>query len=176
MESQKDPMKTQIGDSIINKDNILIHVLGDLDELNANLGLCFCYLNTIGSEQKDMKSSVQSQLNGIQENIKRISAYICDGKEAEGVENILTKSIQEIDIAMAKYKEQIAYVTTLVTQHINMISSYLNISRTVCRRAERKCVQLFKLKYQPGCIQILNYINKLSNFLFILVTFAELVF
>jgi cob(I)alamin adenosyltransferase len=46
------------------------------------------------------------------------------------------------------------------------VSSFAQIARTVCRRAERRIVELSAKLFVPDIV--LQYINRLSDFLFVL--------
>ncbi len=52
-------------------------------------------------------------------------------------------------------------------------SALLHFARTVCRRAERSAVHLTSLPNEPVDKWILIYINRLSDFLFILARLAN---
>ena len=49
-------------------------------------------------------------------------------------------------------------------------NSFSHVARCVCREAERKCVSLFETDYVDPIV--LQYLNRLSDFLFVLARFA----
>jgi len=51
------------------------------------------------------------------------------------------------------------------------LSSYYHISRTICRRAERKLIKLFEINEIEN--EALIYLNRLSDLLFVLARYAN---
>ena len=50
----------------------------------------------------------------------------------------------------------------------NAVSAQSHVARTVCRRAERRIVELYNLPSTTANPAVLAYINRLSDYLFIL--------
>ena len=48
----------------------------------------------------------------------------------------------------------------------NLVNSYIHLSRTICRRAERNCVALLETEDVPNIVVV--YLNRLSDLLFVL--------
>ena len=70
----------------------------------------------------------------------------------------LEQAIDEMDATLPK-------LTRFVLPGGNTVSSYCQIARTVCRRAERNMLRI--TDFSPS-ESILTYINRLSDYLFVL--------
>jgi len=134
------------------KSNQLIEAIGTIDELTAHLGLVKFvtnepekyYLNCIQLQLM----SFMSILSGYQENRSYITT--------EGLEFLIEK-YQKIAPIPSKF--------TVPGNH--EIATFINIARTVCRRAERRTVSINAPK------NMLQFINRLSTYLFALQNYYE---
>ena len=158
---------TKLGDqgktSLINgvsldKDDMIFDVIGNIDELNASIGITKSLLtnkNFIGKLQK------------IQGFLFQLSGEIADKKRI--LKN--TKLISDVDIEslekeMDEWNSKLAPLNNFLFPGSNKISALLHFSRTVCRRTERSIVKCGKKeKIRP---QLLKFINRLSDWLFVL--------
>ena len=143
----------------VSKDSDAIQAIGDLDELNAYIGLVKC--RTKIKKFKEILENIQKTLGVIASEIavgapKRKKLGLLVKKEhADWMENI----VNELEN------------TTLVECHFSLpgedeLSALFDITRAVARRTERSIVGLFR----RGKIEndyILSYLNCLSDILFI---------
>jgi cob(I)alamin adenosyltransferase len=155
-----------IGGTKVPKSHIRIEAYGTVDELNSYIGLC-----------KDLFDNGQSRgtLQEIQDRLFTIgSSLACDpAKEPkmripdlkEEDVSLLEKEIDTMDTTLAPMKSFI-----LPGGHPTV--STIHIARCVCRRAERCCVRL-ELESQEVDGIIIKYLNRLSDYLFVLARFAS---
>lgn len=126
----------------IDKDDLLLEAVGMIDELQAVLFL-------IKSDKKIINDLFL--ING---------ELSCDIKFEE-----LEKRIEEMEEEMEKLKKEMPKKKGFLTFE-NKSSALINLARTVCRRTERRVVSLYKRdKINKN---ILVYLNRLSDYLFIL--------
>jgi cob(I)alamin adenosyltransferase len=150
--------------SKVSKDNIIIDCIGDIDELNAEIGSIISFLKNVLEEHKiKLLLEIQSQLF----DMGALIAYPNNpGKKKLDFDNDqkYTKILEE----------EIDYMTNQLPKLVNFIlpggsieMSIIHKARTVCRRAERKLVALKTndVNIQDACY---IYINRLSDFLFTL--------
>ena len=135
------------------KSNIRVHCLGEVDELNAVIGLCASSIN---------HSVVNDILLHIQHDLFDLGAELCQPPKqlmlAEHVDQLSAKA-EELNEALPALKEFILPGGSVQLSH-------LHLARTVCRRVERYLVELND--QEPVNSYTLMYLNRLSDLLFIL--------
>lgn len=137
----------------ISKDDPLIHVLGDLDELNSVLGIVIVYLTD--------QTVIRSFLLHIQQDLFNLSGELCPPHHPA----ITEKTTQILDEKISEWNDTLPPLTEFILPGGNVASAHCHLARTVCRRAERSLVHLHRMNaLQPD---ILRYINRLSDLLFI---------
>jgi len=135
------------------KNDARVHCLGEVDELNASIGVALSLLED---------GPVQQLLFAVQHDLFDIGAELCQPDKQLIVEEYVTgleKSAAEMNADLPRLKE---FILPGGTQAV----ACLQLARTVCRRVERTLVDL-------NAAEALNpvtcrYINRLSDLLFIL--------
>ena len=150
-----------IGGTKVSKSHLRIEAYGTVDELNSYIGLCKDLLSDEAGkkvllEMQDRLFTIGSSLAC--DPIKEPKMRIPDLKETD-VE-LLEKEIDRMDEIIQPMKSFI-----LPGGHSTL--SHLHIARCVCRRAERCCVRLELESLEVEEI-ILKYLNRLSDYLFVL--------
>ena len=147
-----------IGESNIYKNDIRIEAYGTIDELNSYLGLLRSFDSVEFSQQRKELVSIQNYLFSIGATLaskKIIPACEISNKEIGDVENF----IDQIESKLTPLK-------SFILPGGDVWSSYAQIARSVCRRAERKIISLsIKEEVDPF---IITFINRLSDYLFVL--------
>jgi len=153
----------------LKKSSLVFEVMGSFDELNAVLGLCKSSCAGAGvAEEKE----IFKVLEIMQIDIYRIMAII-------GNDMVVPKEIREIDRKdvllleqfIEKYEEKGGDAGKFVMPGENDLSAKLHFARTICRRAERNLVEYHNdiLVIFGGVPEfILQYVNRLSDLLFLL--------
>ncbi|MES1214821.1 MAG: cob(I)yrinic acid a,c-diamide adenosyltransferase [Bacteroidota bacterium] len=154
-----------IGGTKISKSHLRIEAYGTVDELNSYIGLC-----------RDLISDEQSRkiLLEIQDRLFTIgSSLACDPlKEAK----MKIPDLKETDISLLENEidamnEIIPPMKSFILPGGHIAVSHLHIARCICRRAERGVVKLEIEKEEIEAI-IIKYLNRLSDYLFILARFT----
>lgn len=147
---------TGLGDgSRIPKDHLRVEVFGEIDELNACVGL-------LRAEIPESHTA-QEFLSLTQHNLFDLGGELCiPGYRLlkEGQIEALEKEIDQINETLPALKE-------FILPGGNRAAGYAHLARTVCRRAERR---LYSLSCQENDIGPLAqpYLNRLSDYLFVL--------
>lgn len=154
-----------IGGTKVPKSHLRIEAYGTVDELNAHIGLCLDMLTDEASRQ--LLREVQDRLFTIGsalacDPVKETRMRIPDLKEEDIT--LLEKEIDRMNEALPEMKHFI-----LPGGHITV--SQLHIARCVCRRAERAVVRL-EMEDQEVDNIIIRYLNRLSDYLFVLGRYA----
>lgn len=145
---------TGLGDgSRINKDSLRVEAMGDVDELNSVIGILLT---------ETVPDILVASLIQIQHDLFNVGGEICIPGyvilHKERIEN-LEGSIDVLNGSLAPLKEFILPGGTKA-------SAYCHLARTVCRRAERKLVELHRNEKVTDIS--LQYLNRLSDLLFVM--------
>ena len=132
---------------------------GTVDELNSQLGLLITYCK----EKSDV-----SFLTDVQRNIFVVGSYLATDNTQTKVKNIVTaemvetleKEIDRIDSILPPQK-------LFILPGGSRSSSVAHVCRCVCRRAERCIIRLAEDGVEIDD-NVVSYINRLSDYLFIL--------
>jgi cob(I)alamin adenosyltransferase len=154
-----------IGGTKVSKSHRRIEAYGTIDELNSFAGLCCDYLK---------QDNIANVLPEIQDRLFTIgSALACDPEKETKLkipdlhEEDITLLEKEIDAMNEDLPEMKSFI--LPAGHIT--ASTLHVARCVCRRAERCIVRMQKKGDEvPELITI--YLNRLSDYLFVLARYA----
>ncbi len=155
-----------IGGTKVSKSNIRIETYGTIDELNSYIGLVSDHCND--GHSKNILKEIQDRLFTIGSSLacdpdKEQKLKIPDLKEAD-----ITLLEREIDAMNETLPEMKHFI--LPGGHIGV--STIHVTRCVCRRAERWCVNMQEqnLFVEP---LIIKYLNRLSDYLFVLARYIS---
>jgi cob(I)alamin adenosyltransferase len=150
-----------IGGTKVLKSDLRIEAYGTVDELNSHIGLVSDFCNddkskTVLKEIQDRLFTIGSELACDPE--KNINMPIPDLHESD---------IKLLEDEMDKMDEELPVMKKFILPGGLPAVSFAHVARCVCRRAERCCV---RLKENGGEVNplIIKYINRLSDYLFIL--------
>lgn len=154
-----------IGGTKVLKSDLRIESYGTVDELNSYIGLCRDLLQN--DEQRNLLQEIQDRLFTIG------SSLACDPQKETKMkipdlhESDITLLEKNIDVMNSEMPEMRNFI--LPGGHPTV--SHIHIARCVCRRAERNCVALQQSDPELEPL-IIKYLNRLSDFLFVLARFA----
>ena len=144
-----------------------IQAYGHVDELNSFLGLCFDYLR----EEK-----IPNVISEIQDRLFTIgSALACDPEKETKLKipDLHEEDIVLLEKEIDKMNDDLPEMRSFILPAGHIIVSTLHVTRCVCRRAER-CIVGMQKKNDPVPELIIKYLNRLSDYLFVLARFAGL--
>lgn len=142
------------------KHHIRIESYGTLDELNSWLGLV---------RDQDIDARSRTVLITIQEKLFTVGAILAT--EPQKDQRLKISRIAESDISFLEKEidamnEVLPPMTHFILPGGHQTVSYCHIARTVCRRGERMISVLNENEPLPD--EVLAYVNRLSDFLFVL--------
>lgn len=154
-----------IGGTKVPKSHLRIEAYGTVDELNSYTGLC-----------KDLIGDNHSItiLQEIQDRLFTIGSSLACDPEKEPKMKIPDLKEEDIDLLekeMDKMTDKIPAMKSFILPGGHPVISHLHIARCICRRAERCCVRLETEQKEVEPI-IIKYLNRLSDYLFILARYA----
>jgi len=137
----------------VSKSSLRIHAMGEVDELNSQLGLLLC--EALPPEVRTLLDSIQHQLFNL-------------GGELSipGYELLGSAAVLELDEALAHYNAQLPPLQEFILPAGNRAAAQAHVCRTVARRAERQLVALGNEEALHEAPR--QYLNRLSDLLFVL--------
>ena len=156
-----DKGKTSLGNGErVSKSHPFIILLGDIDELNSQIGsaITVCKSETVIS---DLQSIQQDLFNlGGEVSVQSSDTMLI----GEGRIEFLEERIDEYNQSLKPLKE-------FILPGGDEFCSRVHLARSVCRRAERSCVEIIdSIKENKTW---LPYLNRLSDYLFVLARYIS---
>jgi len=162
-----DTGETGLGDgSRVAKDAPRIAAIGDVDELNSVIGLVLANCPSCPEA---------ALLRAIQNDLFDVGADLCvppSEKEEPGKSlRVTAAQVERLEKAIDRLNEQLQPLNSFVLPGGTLAAAWLHLARAVCRRAERSVVALKRTEKVNE--QVLIYLNRLSDFLFVLARVAN---
>jgi cob(I)alamin adenosyltransferase len=137
----------------VSKDVLRIHALGEVDELNAYIGLLLC---------ESLSEEMQTQLRTIQQDLFDFGGEL----SIPGLALICTTHITRLEKDLIQYNQTLPPLENFILPGGTRSAALMHVCRTVCRRVERTVVRLHHLESLNA--NVLSYINRLSDMFFVL--------
>ncbi|MBI4357444.1 MAG: cob(I)yrinic acid a,c-diamide adenosyltransferase [Gammaproteobacteria bacterium] len=146
---------TRLGDkSKIEKDHPRVECYGTIDELNSAMGLIL--------SEPNLPPQIVTWLTEVQHRLFDIGGELA----TPGLTVITADCVTHLEKNMDSLNQNLPPLKEFILPKGPFSSAACHLARTICRRAERRCVTLSKIeKINP---EILKYINRLSDFLFVI--------
>lgn len=154
------------GGTKVPKHHIRIESYGTIDELNSWLGLIRD--QEIDSHTKEILERIQRSMftAGAMLATDPGKAVLKGGGERLNITKIRSEDVELLEREIDQMNENLPPMTHFILPGGHSTVSYCHIARTVCRRAERIMSLLHDQEPIDG--QVLSYINRLSDYLFVL--------
>lgn len=147
-----------LGEGRVRKNDLRMETLGTLDELSAFLG----YARSMSAGRlAEVIKLIQIQIYGMMAELAATS------ENQEKYRNIDEKSIDDLEKWISEFSNGVDSPNGFIVPGDTSLSASLSIARTVCRRGERRAVDLFDEKVFSNS-NILRYLNRLSSLLFVM--------
>ena len=142
----------------VRKDDARVEAMGDVDELNAVIGLARC---------DGLDERMDQLLRSIQNELFDLGAQIATPEpERLGTKRVTAGLIARLESAIDEYEAQLPPLTAFILPGGVRPAAMLHLARTVCRRAERRVVALSR--HAEIAEEVIVYLNRLSDLLFVL--------
>jgi cob(I)alamin adenosyltransferase len=145
---------TGLGDgNRVSKDSLRVHAMGDVDELNSQLGLLLA---------EPLPDDVRELLVVIQHELFNLGGEL----SIPGYELLKTAAVIQLDEALAHYNDTLPRLKEFILPAGTRSAALAHVARTIARRAERAVVALAAgeaVRAEPR-----HYLNRLSDLLFVL--------
>lgn len=153
-------MTSLIGGKRVAKNSARLESYGTIDELNSYLGMI---RSLTGDEQ------ITDELVGIQSRLFDVGGNLATDPENADIKvklGIRESDIRLLEEAIDRMDAEVPPMKYFVLPGGDQLSSFCHIARTVCRRAERRILDLAEEAQVDELV--LKYVNRLSDYLFIL--------
>ena len=156
-----DKGKTSLGNGErVSKSHPFITLLGDIDELNSQLGnaITVCKAETIVSD-----------LQLIQQDLFNLGGEI--SVQSSDTMLIGEGRIEFLEERIDEYNQTLKPLKEFILPGGDEFCSRIHLARSVCRRAERSCVEIMDTLKENNIW--LPYLNRLSDYLFVLARYIS---
>ena len=155
------------GGGRVGKDHPRVEAYGDVDELNAALGL---------ARSIEMMPRIDEVLVPVQRDLFAIGALLATPDHDKMREQLAKARIDEGRIAELEHaidicESELEPLRSFIVPGGTPRAAALHVARTVCRRAERRVVHLAGDIELPSLVVV--YLNRLSDLLFMLARVAN---
>ena len=158
--------KTRLyGGKIVDKDNLRVEAYGNIDELNSVIGLVKTYI------RNDL---LLDDLQNIQNNLFVLSAELAtpdDGNKKSLDMAITDEKVKDIEKKIDRLDSQLDPLKNFISPGGSREAAVCHLARAICRRGERAVISLNKT--EPVNSHIIVFINRLSDYLFVLARFIN---
>jgi cob(I)alamin adenosyltransferase len=149
----------------VSKTNARLHAIGEVDETNSALGVALQALTADEGE-----TPLVAELRRIQNDLFDLGADLAtpgESFEPSPMElRIVSSQVEWLEAAIDKANEQLPPLTSFILPGGSVAAAHMHMARAISRRAERALVAAsLDVSINP---QALNYINRLSDYLFVL--------
>ena len=143
------------------KYDLRIAAYGSVDETNAAIGVVRLHTKE--------EAGLDAMLGRIQNDLFDLGADLAvparEGK-AERL-RVVASQVERLERDIDALNAELAPLTSFVLPGGTAIAAYLHVARTICRRAERAIVELAARPNEPVSETGIQYMNRLSDFLFV---------
>lgn len=154
----------------VRKDMVRVAAYGTVDETNAAIGMARVHLG--GSHPP-----LDGQLSRIQNDLFDLGADLCVPDRGMPLPyaplRITAAQVKRLEDEIDEMNAELKPLRSFVLPGGSPAAAALHIARTVCRRAERLMVELAVDPNEPLSAIALQYINRLSDFLFVASRFVN---
>jgi cob(I)alamin adenosyltransferase len=154
-----------LGGPRVAKDVARIEVCGAVDELNTALGLARSEL--VPEETDEILLRIQNELFDLG---AELSAP--DPVES-GTRTINQEHVGTIEANIDRIENELEPLRQFILPGGTRAAAHLHHARAVCRRAERRLATLMRLSEEPISRDLVAYMNRLSDLLFVLARAAN---
>ncbi len=156
-----------IGGARVSKSDLRLETYGTIDELNSVIGV------VIAAMARPLHARNYSDyLARIQSDLFDIGSHLAceDANLRQNLPLIHEEHVEDLERKMDELSSSLPALKNFILPGGSLAAAHAHVARTVCRRAERLCVHLSETVTGTGSVEplIIRYLNRLSDFLFIL--------
>ena len=156
---------------------IILGVIFMLFLIGASLDLLgLGWFGFIGPKRAAVEREVFKQTKSyneakLQDLVKYRLEYLQEDDPLKNLEKVKIEEVEKLESIADEISEELPLLTNFVIPGGTPSSAFLHVSRTVCRRAERRIVYFANI--HPVNEELVKYINRLSDLLFVLARYEN---
>ena len=154
----------------IAKSSKRVSAYGSVDELNSFIGLARSFI------ESDKLKELDKILATIQNDLFDLGADLCipdKDKNADSLK-IVKSYVKNLEKEIDKLNSQLEPLRSFILPGGTKVSAYVHIARTIARRCEREMIELRQIEVAEISKEAVQYINRLSDFLFVAARYVNL--
>lgn len=145
------------GGQRVDKNSVRVAAYGDVDELNAILGVV---------RAADIEPSLDSLLQRVQNELFVLGTDLATPGELSRIDRLSDNTIAQLEQDIDGFENELEPLRQFILPGGTFAAAQLHMARTVCRRAERSVVTLAQSEHVNPIT--LSYLNRLSDWFFVL--------
>ncbi len=155
-----------VGGQLRDKSDIRIRSYGAVDELSAVVGLCRESIAVADIDSPKL-TNLNDILKRIQQELFNLGTMIATLPEDfhKKMPRIETIHIRRLETELDDYNDDLPPLKSFVLPGGSEAGARFHLARTVCRRAERECVELSAAETLDN--SVIQYLNRLSDAFFV---------
>ena len=157
------------GDTVL-KSSVRVRAYGDVDELNATVGLVRIELarDPRAAEHETFRAELDAELVRIQQELFNLGAELATPAAVDGGTRLKVEArhIEALEQSIDRHNDSLEPLRSFIRPGGGPTGAAAHLARTVCRRAERQVVELGASSPVRG--EALRYLNRLSDWLFVI--------
>lgn len=159
------------------KDDSLFFLLGDLDELSSTMGVAIAGVKRFSDVLENDPRMIRwlEIMDEIQAKLIILAGMAANPDNRSRLK--LTPLKEKDTEKLESYQKELMDVTEFPREFIHpgktLHSAFIDVSRTVCRRCERRIVKEIRISVMNHLIPCQIYLNRLSDFLFVSARYWE---
>ena len=154
----------------ISKASKRVKSYGEIDELNSFIGLTISK-KELSTDFKKHFINIEKELQKIQNDLFIIGSNLATTKKSKEIKKISKNDINRLEKLLDKYSKESDPLKNFILPGGSTLASLFHICRAICRRAERKIVELSEMEEINN--NIIPYLNRLSDLFFTLARVAN---
>jgi cob(I)alamin adenosyltransferase len=142
------------------KYDLRVAAYGTVDETNAAIGVARLHVED---------ATLDAMLGMIQNDLFDLGADLAVPQREGKAERlrVLSSQVERLERDIDALNDKLSPLTSFVLPGGTPAAAHLHLARTICRRAERMIVELASQPNEPVGDAAIQYMNRLSDFLFV---------
>ncbi len=165
-----------LGGKRVSKGSLEIQIIGEVDELNAALGIVLMSLRgAVATRQSHLSSppvlwdcfvTLAMTIQNIQRDLFKVGAELAAIQTSmiERLEKVGTSRVEEMEKMVDEFWGELPELKNFILPGGSAAGAHLHLARVICRRVERELVAYGQTT--PLRPELYIYLNRLSDFLF----------
>lgn len=146
----------------IDKDSLRVESYGTVDELNSSIGFAIKFVED---------DSIKESLKKIQTRLFFVAGELATIEEGKYIYKVREEDILALEKIIDDYIPKITGGDKFIVPGSSKAAAALHVSRTICRRAERRIISL--KRHEEVSDILLKFVNRLSDVLYTYARYSE---